>query len=257
MKDKVIVITGGSAGIGAALAFECARQGAKVVLTARREAELAQVAKQCGEGASMVVADVTRRDDVKRVFDFAMQKHGRVDVWVNNAGRGISKNVSALDDRDLDDMMSTNVKSALYGMQVVLPHFQSRNAGQIINISSGLGRVPFAPIRSAYSGAKAFLNMLTASLRMELRGSHPGIQVTTVSPGVVSTDFGKNALHGGPDSRSLPHSQPVEEVAKVIAAAIDEPKAEVYTTPTVRQNVANYYAAEDMGAIEAQMMTRR
>jgi len=257
MKDNVIVITGGSAGIGAALAEECARQGAKVVLTARREVELAQVAKKCGPGASIVVADVTKREDVKRVFDSAMKSHGHVDVWVNNAGRGISKNVSALDDRDLDDMMTVNVKSALYGMQVVLPHFQERNAGQIINISSGLARVPFAPIRSAYSGAKAFLNLLTASLRMELRASHPGIHVTTVSPGVVTTDFGKNALHGGPDSRTLPNSQPVEDVAKVIAAAINEPKAEVYSTPFIRQAVIGYYSADDMGAVEAQMMTRR
>src|SRR4051812_17203699 len=105
MKDKVIVITGGSSGIGEALALECARQGAKVVLAARREPELSQVARRCGEAASMVVADVTKRDEVKKVFDAAIQRHGQLDVWVNNAGRGISKPVSQLDDHDLDEMM--------------------------------------------------------------------------------------------------------------------------------------------------------
>ncbi|MFT3842078.1 MAG: SDR family oxidoreductase [Myxococcaceae bacterium] len=257
MKDKVIVITGGSSGIGEALALECARQGAKVVLTARREAELNQVAKRCGEGASVVIADVTKRAEVQRVFDAARQRHGHVDVWVNNAGRGISKPVSQLDDADVDEMVAVNVKSALYGMQAVLPHFQERKAGHIINISSGLGRVPLAPVRSAYSGAKAFLNQLTASLRMELGVSDPGITVSTVSPGVVATDFGNNALHGGFDSRKFPNAQPVDEVAKVIAGLIDEPKADIYTTPFMQKQVAAYFAADDMGAIEAQLMQRR
>ncbi len=257
MKDKVIVITGSSSGIGAALAQECARRGARLVLAARREAELAKVAQQCGGEVLTVVADVTRRDEVKRLFDAAVMRFGQVDVWVNNAGRGISRPVSALTDQDVDEMMTVNVKSALYGMQAVLPHFQLRNAGQIINVSSGLARVPFAHVRSAYSGAKAFLNQLTASLRMELKQSHPGITVSTVSPGVVATDFGKNAQHGGPDSRQLPNAQPVEEVAQVIAELIESPKADVYTRPELKQTVLAYFGAEEMGAFEGQMMTRR
>ena len=76
-----------------------------------------------------------------------------------------------------------------------------------------LGRVPFAPFRSAYSAAKHALNALTANLRMELRATHPAIHVSMVHPGVVATDFGNNALHGGVDSRKLPGAQPAEEVA--------------------------------------------
>ncbi len=257
MKDKVIVITGASAGIGAAGAEECARQGAKVVLAARREAELAKVAGRCGADAMVVPCDATKREQVNALCEAALKRHGRIDVWINNAGRGITRMPSQLTDQDLDEMMSLNVKSALYGIQAVLPHFQQRNAGQIINVSSNLGRLPIAFFRSAYSGAKAYLNLLSSTLRMELRQSHPGIQVTVVSPGVVATDFGKNALHGGVDSRALPNAQPVEEVAKVIAAAIHQPKAEVYTTPEGRQQVAAYYGAEDTGAFEAQAMTRR
>src|SRR3954467_12999249 len=119
--------------------------------------------------------------------------------------------------------MQVNVKSALYGMQEVLPHFKSRNDGHILTVSSMLGRVPFATIRSAYCGAKHFLNALTATLRDELKQSHPGIQVSLVSPGVVRTDFGLNAMHGGPDSRTFPESQSAEEVAAVIARAIETP----------------------------------
>jgi short-subunit dehydrogenase len=81
---------------------------------------------------------------------------------------------------------------------------KSRNAGQIINISSMLGRLPFAVNRSAYCGAKHFLNALTTTFRLEVQATHPGIQVTLVSPGIVRTEFGRNALHGGPDSRDIP-----------------------------------------------------
>src|SRR5262249_28272640 len=147
----------------------------------------------------------------------AVARFGRVDVWVNNAGRGISRSPSQLTDADVAEMMQANVMSALYGMQEILPHFQSRNQGHIINVSSMLGRMPMATFRSAYCGAKHFLNALTATFRDEVRQTHPGIQVTLVSPGVVRTEFGLNAVHGGPDSRQLPDSQSAEEVARVIA----------------------------------------
>jgi short-subunit dehydrogenase len=147
-------------------------------------------------------------------------------------------------------MMLVNVKSVMYGVQAILPHFRQRGAGHIINVSSMLGRAPFAPVRSAYSAAKHALNALTANLRMELRATHPGIHVSTVSPGVVATEFGVNAVHGGLDSRKLPGAQPAEEVAAVIADVIANPRADVYTRPGAREMVAGYFAAEDMGAAE-------
>jgi short-subunit dehydrogenase len=143
------------------------------------------------------------------------------------------------------------VKSALYGMQAVLPHFKERGRGQIINISSMLGRIPLAPMRSVYSAAKHALNALTGALRGELRASHPGIVVTTVSPGVVATEFGVNALGGGIDSRQVPNAQSASEVAAVILDAIRAPRADVYTRPQAKEQVVAYFAAEDMAAIEA------
>ncbi len=251
MSDLVIVITGASAGIGAALARLVGSRGARPVLVARRERELEEVAAESGPHALVVAADVTRRDDVERARDAALARFDRIDAWVNDAGRGITRMVSELTDDDLDDMMRVNVKSALYGMQAVLPHFRERGEGHIVNVSSMLGRVPFAPFRSAYSASKHALDSLTANLRMELRDRYPGIHVSSVHPGVVATDFGLNALHGGVDSRALPNAQSAEEVAEVIADLIEHPRADVYTRPGAREMVAAYYAAEDMGEAES------
>jgi NADP-dependent 3-hydroxy acid dehydrogenase YdfG len=251
MKDRVVVITGASAGIGAALAELVAMRGGRPVLVARGADRLKQVAARCGAGALPVVADVTRRVDVQRILAESVARHDHVDVWVNNAGRGITRPVSELTDEDLDEMMSVNVKSVLYGVQAVLPHFRARGVGHIINISSVLGRLPMAPIRSAYAAAKHALNGLTANLRMELRTTVPGVVVSLVHPGVVATEFGVNARHGGPDSRTLPGAQPVGEVAQVIADLIERPRAEVYTLPAMRELVAAYYAADDLDAVES------
>jgi short-subunit dehydrogenase len=127
-------------------------------------------------------------------------------------------------------------------MQEVLPHFKARNAGQIINISSMLGRAPTFVPRAAYSASKHFLNSLTANFRMEVQATHPEIQVSLVSPGVVATDFGLNAVHGGVDSRAIPGGQSAEEVADVIASVIETRQADVYTRPGAREMIAKYYA---------------
>ena len=245
--SKVIVITGASSGIGAALAERLAARGEQVVLTARRRHALEDVAARCDGRASVQVADVTDRMQVRRVVAETLRNCARIDVWVNNAGQGISRNPSELTDEDIDAVMRANVYSALYGIQEVLPHFKERGDGQIINISSLLGRVPFATIRSAYSGAKHFLNALTAMMRAEVQATHPNIQISLVSPGVVRTDFGLNARHGGPDSRSFPESQSAEEVAEVIARVIDTRQPDVYTRPA-QQMIANYYAGVGVDA---------
>ncbi len=251
LDGRVVLITGASAGIGAALAEEIGRRGARPVLVARRERELAEVAARSGPGALPIVADVTRRADVERAFAEAKGRCGRVDVLVNNAGRGISRPVSQLTDDDLDDMILVNVKSALYGIQAALPHFEARGSGHIVNISSMLGRVPFATIRSAYSAAKHALNALTANLRMELRARAPGIHVSLVLPGVVATDFGVNARHGGPDSRQIPGAQPVDEVAALIADLLERPRPELYTRPQYRDMAIAYYSAPDLDELES------
>ena len=240
MNGKVVAITGASSGIGAAAAESVARRGGSVVLIARREQELNDAAARCGENALPVVADATTRDDVERAVATALDRFGHIDVWVNNVGRGITRMPSELTDADIDDIMRVNVKSALYGVQEVLPHFKARGSGHIINVSSMLGRAPHAVFRSAYNGAKHFLNAFTYNLREELKTTFPDIAVTLVSPGVVATEFGANAMHGGPDSRSLPNAQDVGEVGDVIAWAIESRRPDVYTWRGAKASILEF-----------------
>lgn len=243
MKNKVVAVTGASGGIGAATAELLAKRGASVILIARRETELERVASRCDGRAHIIVADVTGRDNVRRAVSESIAKFGQIDVWINNVGQGITRAPSELTDEDVDLMMRTNVKSTLYGMQETLPHFKQRGAGHVINVSSMLGRIPFAPYRSAYTGAKHFLNALTKMFRDEVQQNYPGIQYSLVSPPVVLTDFGKNAVHGGPDSRELPSPQDPLEVVAVIAGVIESRKPDVYTRPGSQAQVAGYYAS--------------
>lgn len=242
MIDKVIVITGASGGIGAAVAEQLAKEGASLVLVARRKGALDEVAGKCGKSAYAVVADVTKREDVKRAVAESLARFGRVDVWINNVGQGITRMPSQLTDEDIDDVMRVNVKSAMYGMQEILPHFKERGDGHIINVSSMLGRIPYAVFRSAYSASKFFLNALTDVFRAEVQQTHPNIQYSLVSPGVVRTEFGRNARHGGPDSRELPGSQSAEEVAAVIVDIVKTRKPDVYTRSGAARMIANHYA---------------
>jgi NADP-dependent 3-hydroxy acid dehydrogenase YdfG len=229
--DEVVVVTGASAGIGRALAEELSQRGAKLVLAARREQQLAEVAAKLGGEAVVCRTDVTRREAVTHLFEVALSKLGRVDVWVNNAGRGITRPLQQLTDDDVDAMVRDNVKSALYGMQVVLPHFKARGTGVLANVSSMLGRVPIFPIRSTYSASKAALDSLTQTLRFELERDYPRIRAVLAIPGIVATDFGNNALHGGPDSRTLPGAQSAQEVARLIANGLKDGPLDIYTRP--------------------------
>jgi short-subunit dehydrogenase len=253
---KVVVVTGASAGIGAELAKQLAAKGAKVVLAARRKEELDAVAKGIGEQAFAVVTDVTKRSDVERLAKAAIERFGRIDVWVNNAGRGISRSVAELTDEDLDAMWTVNMKSVVYGIQAVLPHFKAKNAGQIINISSGLSRAPLAPVRAAYGAVKAAVNMLTASLRVELKKTHPGVHVTLLLPGVVATEFGVNSMGVGiVDNRTLPGAQPVEEAVKALVDVIESPKPEAYTSVFIGGVVERYLREPEV--VEEEIASRQ
>ena len=254
MPDRpVAVITGSSSGIGAALARRLGQQGFRLVLGARRADALRAVASEAGD-ARTVAVDVTRRADVERLRDEALTQFGAVDIWVNNAGRGINAPVLELTDEQFDEMMAVNVKSALYGMQAIVPHFKERGRGHLINVSSFLSRVPLATYRSAYNAAKAALNALTANLRMDLRREYPEIHVSLVMPGMVTTEFARNALGGTPAvtwaSRpgGGPQIQTADDVADSIAALIASPREELYTQPGQPDTVVRYFT--DVGAFE-------
>src|SRR5437764_8837657 len=254
--ERVAVITGASSGIGAALARRLGRNNFRLVLAARRAAALRAVAADIGGGCRSVVADVTRREDVNRLRDEAVTAFGGVDVWVNNAGRGINASVLELTDEQFDEMMAVNVKSALYGMQAIVPRFKERGRGHLINVSSFLSRVPIATYRSAYNAAKAALNALTANLRMDLRREFPAIHVSLVMPGMVTTEFARNALGGtpavtwasAPGGGSGPPIQTADDVAAAIESLIEAPREELYTQRGQPDTVVRYF--QDVGAFE-------
>jgi short-subunit dehydrogenase len=248
LTDKVIVITGASSGIGAELAKKLAKHNVKLVLLARRKDALEAVADQCqASGAAdtlIVPCDVTERKQIEDALTVTVEKFGTVDVWINNAGRGITKSVLELTDEDVNEMMKVNVLSALYGMQVAVKYFQTRTpaSGMVMNVSSQLGRISsFAPMRSAYCASKYSLNALTSALRVDIAKSYPEIIISLFSPGAVATDFGSNALHGGVDSRKNPGAQDVGEVADVIIEGIIEKKEDFYSRSVYQTFVSEYY----------------
>ena len=242
-ETRVAVITGASGGIGAELARQLGARGWALVLAARRREQLQEVADSIGGDTLVVPADVTDRAQVEHLRDAALERFGHVDLWVNNAGRGTDRRVLEVTDQDIDEMMTVNVKSALYGMQAIVPHFKERGRGHLVNVSSFLGRVPMAPQRSAYSAAKAYLNSLTTNLRMELAAEHPQVHVTTVMPGIVATDFAANALGSGgtPAAGSPMQAQPVDEAVRRIVHVIDHPAPETYTNPMLPQAARHFF----------------
>ena len=228
MNDKVIVITGASSADRRG-----ARRGRRQARGARHRARRPppRTAHRARPPARSERPRCRHRCHAPRrqrgaVRPGARSSSARSTCGSSNAGRGISRPVSQLTDVDVDDMMTINVKSVLYGdpgRAAALPRAQARPHHRgVVRCSA---RFPFAPIRSAYSAAKAAVNSLMASLRVELRPEFPDVHVSTVMPGVVATDFGNNALHGGLDSRAFPNAQPVEEVANADRGADRDARA--------------------------------
>lgn len=228
------------------------------MLGARREKELKEIAAHAGTEAVPVVTDVTQKRDVEHLRDVAIERLGHVDVWVNNAGRGSGSPVMELTEEKLDEMIAVNLKSAFCGMQAIVPHFQRRGEGHLINVSSFMGRVPLATYRSAYNAAKAGANMLTTNLRMDLRTKYPGIHVSLVLAGFVDTDFHKVAGTPFPVKAGSRIGEAIvqstEEVATQIASLIEHPVAELYTNPGLKDLTVRYY--QDVGTFEENMGRR-
>jgi short-subunit dehydrogenase len=251
--SKVIVITGASAGIGKTVAKKLAARGDYLMLAARRYQELRQVTRECGRDSFSLTTDMTRKQDVERLREEAIRTFDHVDVWINNAGRGITKSVMELTEKDVDEMMTANLKSVLYGMQAIVPHFVERKQGHIINVSSGLARLPMATSRSAYSAAKSAMNTLTANLRMDLHRDFPDIHVSLVIPGPVDTEFAENALYSTGPLGIAQNVQTAEEVADTIIEMIDHPCAEMYTNPTIQKPALMDYL-NDIDGFETKLL---
>jgi NADP-dependent 3-hydroxy acid dehydrogenase YdfG len=187
IKDKVVVITGASSGLGEAAARRLAKDGAKLVLGARRLDRLQALAKELSFGPDAVVqTDVSKYGEVKRLVDHAVKLHGRLDVMINNAGLMPQSLLQRLKIDEWDRMIDVNIKGVLYGIAAALPVMQAQKSGHIINVSSVAGH-KVRPGGTIYSATKSAVRVISEGLRQEVKPYN--IRTTIISPGAVESEL--------------------------------------------------------------------
>lgn len=194
-QDKVVIVTGSSSGIGASTAIEFAKEGAHVVIVGRKEAKLKNVLEQCekyGKHPLVIKADVSIDDDGRRIVDETVEKFGRIDVLVNNAGVSGDGDITSENFMDaFDRQMNVNLRGLVFITHRAIPHL-IKTKGNIVNISSiaGIGTA-FSTNLTPYCVAKAAVNHFTKSAALKL--SNYGIRVNAICPGPVRTDIIENS----------------------------------------------------------------
>lgn len=226
IKDKVVVITGASSGLGEAAVRRLALDGAKLVLGARRLERLQALTQELSLGKDAAIqTDVTHADQVKRLVDSAVKQHGRVDVIINNAGLMPQSLLESLKVDEWDRMIDVNIKGVLYGIAAVLPHMKAQKSGHIINVSSVAGHKVGAG-SAVYSATKYAVRALSEGLRQEVKPYN--IRTTVISPGAVATEL--------PDTITDPNvgervrelydrvAIPADSFASMVAFAMSQPE---------------------------------
>ncbi|WP_405123679.1 SDR family oxidoreductase [Pseudomonas sp. M20] len=229
IKDKVVIITGASSGIGEATAKLLASKGAKIVLGARREDKLKQIADEILLSGGQVVyqiLDVTKQEENDRIVQLAKETFGRVDVIFLNAGLMPNSPLSALKTEDWHQMIDVNVKGVLNGVAAVLPEFLAQKSGHVITTSSVAGLKAY-PGGAVYGGTKWFVRDFMEVLRMESAMEGNNIRTATIYPAAVNTEL----LATISDKQALDQMQDIydkygispDRIANVVAFAIDQP----------------------------------
>jgi NAD(P)-dependent dehydrogenase (short-subunit alcohol dehydrogenase family) len=212
LNGKVAIVTGGSRGIGLAIARALVAEGVRVAVTGRSAAHLSTARRSieaAGPGAvETLQADVRNRADVQRAVDATTARFGGLDIAINNAGVGVFTNVASMTPEQWSEVIDTNLTGVFLVCHAVLPHMRSRGGGFIINISSLAGKNPFAD-GAAYCASKAGLNAFSEALMQEVR--YDNIRVSYVLPGSVATGFSSGDEAKGADWKIAP-----DEVAEVV-----------------------------------------
>jgi len=226
IKNKVIIITGASSGIGEATALLLAERGAKVVLGARRADKLEALAKRiitAGGEAIYAETDIKKRNDLTALVKLAVDHFGKLDVLINNAGIGP---ISLFDDlrvEDWDEMIDVNIKGTLYGIAAALPVFRKQGFGHVVNVISTAG-LKIVPQQGIYAATKNAVRTITEALRQE---AGPDLRVTGVSPGFVHTDFAESMTNPEVKAQIIAARDKMaitpDAIARAIAFAIEQP----------------------------------
>lgn len=227
----VVVITGGSSGIGHATALAFARRGDSIAIAARGAEALARAAagiEAAGGHVLPITADVANFDDIAKIAGETIARFGRIDIWINNASVAEWGTVESLDVDTIDRVIAVDLLGTIYGCKAVLPHFRARGRGTIINVASALADRA-VPLLSTYCAAKAGVKGFTDALRMELAAEKSGIDVVLVLPSSINTPFysnGRSRMGVRPHPVSVIY--PPSSVAEAIVRVAKKPQREVY-----------------------------
>jgi len=239
MKDKVVIITGASSGIGKALAHELGKAGAKLVLAARREEALQAIAAQFSD-TLVVKTDVTVEAQCRNLIEETVKNFGKIDVLVNNAGISMQVKFDEIQDLILfHKIMNVNYFGMVYCTHFALPHLK-KSKGLIVGISSMTGKIG-VPTRTAYAASKHAMQGFLDSLRVELMET--GVDVSVISPGFVQSEVRMNALgaNANPTGESRIDESSImsaEECARQIHDAIVNRKRDVIIAESFRSKIA-------------------
>jgi NADP-dependent 3-hydroxy acid dehydrogenase YdfG len=226
IKDKVVIITGASSGLGEATARRLAHDGAKLVLGARRLERLHTLAEELSLGKDAVIqTDVTEYDQVKRLVDHAVQLHGRIDVIINNAGLMPHSPLERVKVQDWERTIDVNIKGVLYGIGAALPYMKEQKSGHIINVSSVAGH-KVRPGSAVYAATKTAVRVLSEGLRQEVKPYN--IRTTVISPGAVATELPGSItepdIAAGINQFYEEFAIPAESFASMVAFAMSQPE---------------------------------
>jgi NAD(P)-dependent dehydrogenase (short-subunit alcohol dehydrogenase family) len=222
-KDKIVIVTGASSGIGAATAQAFSEAGARVALAARNAEQLEALARSLPGPVLVAPTDITDQAAVDALVARTVAEFGGVDIVVNNAGVGLAAPIAELSQADFERALAVDLFGPLALTRAVLPHMLQAKQGQLIFISSVVG-LRALPYLGGYAAAKAALDRLTEALRVELRGS--GITITLVRPGTTRTSFAEHRLGNGRERRRVSgrSATPAQVAHAIVRAAQREPR---------------------------------
>jgi NADP-dependent 3-hydroxy acid dehydrogenase YdfG len=219
LTDKVVAITGATAGIGAATARALAAEGANVVLGARREERLAELAEELGDRAAVVTMDVRDPEASVQLVATAVERYGRLDALVANAGIGAYGGIMDLSDEQLRVMMDTNIAGTVWPIRAAVPRILAAGGGDIVIVASVAG-LRGGGDEAVYAATKFAQVGLAGGLDRELR--EQGIRVSTLCPGGVATEFAMGAGRT-PDMPGLDDMLRAEDVAAAVVTVLRQP----------------------------------